>query len=81
MPALFGIGFYEILIIGCVLAIMVVGSVGIVVAVLASHRRASPSAAGNPKLFSCPDCGNMVSYSAAACPHCGAPNETPPKAR
>jgi predicted RNA-binding Zn-ribbon protein involved in translation (DUF1610 family) len=25
----------------------------------------------NPKLFVCPDCGNLVSYSAINCPKCG----------
>lgn len=28
------------------------------------------------KLQPCPDCGQLVSYWAKACPHCGRPNPT-----
>jgi hypothetical protein len=62
-------GIFELLIIGCVLAI----PVAVVLIVLLSQRRTFTHDPHNPNLRPCPDCGRQISIRANTCPHCGGP--------
>jgi len=65
------LGLFHWLIIG----VIVLGSLGVVAAVVFLVVRAAKAAPPmrGPNLDSCPDCGQMVSRLAKACPHCGRP--------
>lgn len=69
---MFGIGFFEILIISAVLLFPVF----IVVVVLLIVRSQRSSIPPNPNLYPCPDCQNLVSLRATTCPKCGTPLES-----
>lgn len=62
-------GALEILVILVMIACPIVIVVTVLAVTTARRKQAPPS----PNLVLCPDCGQNVSTSAAACPHCGRP--------
>jgi hypothetical protein len=66
-----GIGILELIIVLGVLGLAGALVVGLVL--LFATRRPSGLAVNNPNLRPCPDCGQLISVRAAACPHCGGP--------
>jgi hypothetical protein len=66
---MFGIGFWEIVLIGGILAVpLVAGLVGLVVVLLGQRSLKASANATN-----CPGCGHFVSRRATVCPQCGRP--------
>jgi hypothetical protein len=67
---MFGIGQWELLLIGLVCCIMLAPVIALLaVAAAAYSQRQRPSS----NLTPCPDCGRLVSKMATACPQCGRP--------
>jgi hypothetical protein len=66
----FGIGIFELIIIGVIVLIPLAIVIGVLLASLAAGKRTRPM---NPNLIPCPDCGRLVSLRAKACPQCGCP--------
>jgi hypothetical protein len=58
-----------------ILAVLCLGSVAVaaVVAIVIVSSTRSAKRTGGSNLAPCPDCGQMLSPLAKACPHCGRP--------
>ncbi len=72
MLVYFSPGPWELIILFTIVALLfapIVIAVVLLIGVLS--KRKTPE--NNPNLVSCPDCGQLVSLSAAACPQCGRP--------
>lgn len=54
---------------------LLVGGIGLVVAVIAISRSSQSVARDNPNLQPCRDCGHYISIRATTCPNCGGPNK------
>ena len=69
MLGMFGLGIFELLILGMVCAGPLVVAVIVVVVVLAKKQ----GGAADNALVPCPDCGRPISPLAESCPQCGRP--------
>ena len=69
MAAMFGIGQWEILILG----VLCLGGFVALVAVVTAYVLTTRKPRDTTNLAPCPDCGRLVSRLAKACPQCGRP--------
>jgi hypothetical protein len=60
----------ELLVIGLICLVPLLAAAVIILLIFLAQRR---STRDYPNLIKCPDCGRLVSKSAAACPQCGRP--------
>ena len=65
-------GIWELLVLVCILGLGLV-PVAIALVILGVVSRRNKAQRSNPNLTPCPDCRNLVSIHAPACPKCGRP--------
>jgi hypothetical protein len=65
---MYALGPVELLVVAGICFLLFLAPIALLIAILLMKRR---SAASNPNLQPCPDCGQMISIHAASCPHCG----------
>lgn len=66
---MFGIGHWEVLILG----LLCLGTTGAIAAVVIAYIARSQSIGTGPNLMPCPECKRMISRLATTCPQCGHP--------
>jgi hypothetical protein len=69
---LFGIGFWELIILGLFCLLPMAAGV-VVLVVLMQKKNPASSASTGVVLTPCPDCGRKLSPQATTCPQCGRP--------